>query len=763
MKIKNTVLVFLLISFFSLSAQDLYDINNITVIELTFEQSNWDALMDSYYAAGNDERLLGSAVINGEPFDSVGVKYKGNSTYSSNNAKNPLNISLDYMIDQNYDGFETLKLSNGKKDPSFVREVLSYEIVRKYMKAPLSNYAKVYINGNYYGLFSSSEAINKDFMDDRLFVDTDNTRFKCNPSNTNNGGSSLEYQGADSSSYYQYYELKSDAGWQDMIEFTYALKYTPENIEQYIDIDHAIWMLAFNNVTVNLDSYTGAFRQNYYMIKDDNDRFIPVIWDLNESLGAFESTGEASTGSGPGGNRPGADFGGSTTTSLDEMDLFLHEDDASYPLLQLVFDNDRYRKMYVAHCKTILEENFANGWYAAKADSLQDIIYDEVVADPNAYYSTYQFTGNINSTQDGVTGITQLMSSRISYLQGLTEFNYSTPAISDITAPEAPEPFTEVTVTAAVTNATYVQVAYRHSKDEAFTKVEMYDDGEHADGVAGDGVYGASFEVDESNTHYYFYADNANAGIFSPLRAEKEYYKISAEAAVAIDDDVVINELLASNTETASDEMDEFDDWVELYNNSSSDVSLKGYYLSDDDEDIMQWAFPDTVIKAKDYLIIWADKDEEQGAMHAGFKLSASGESVHLINANLEIVNTAEFSEQTTDVSFARNPNGTGDFYLQGPTFGFNNEDTQYQAGIEDVGADFQIYPNPVQNTLYIKTSGELIKNIEVYNTLGQRSNAAVSETSDMINIDMSPLKAGIYLLVLETESGMARYTLLKE
>ena len=88
--------IILLLSICSLTnAQDLYDINTINVIELTFQESNWDYLLDQLYAAGDEERLMGTAVVNGIPFDSVGVRYKGNSSYSSRNTKNPLNIKLD--------------------------------------------------------------------------------------------------------------------------------------------------------------------------------------------------------------------------------------------------------------------------------------------------------------------------------------------------------------------------------------------------------------------------------------------------------------------------------------------------------------------------------------------------------------------------------------------------------------------------------------------------------------------------------------------
>ena len=42
----------------------------------------------------------------------------------------------------------------------------------------------------------------------------------------------------------------------------------PPVAEKVLDVDRALWMLAFNNVLVNLDSYSGAFRQNYYLYHD---------------------------------------------------------------------------------------------------------------------------------------------------------------------------------------------------------------------------------------------------------------------------------------------------------------------------------------------------------------------------------------------------------------------------------------------------------------------------------------------------------------
>jgi spore coat protein CotH len=135
----NKFIMFFLGSFVlinSINSQDFYDINTINTIEITFSESNWDYLLDQLVAEGNEERLIGTVEINGEVFDSVGVRYKGNSSYTANQVKNPLNIKLDHIIDdQLIEGYGTLKLANAFKDPSFIREVLSYEIAREYFPA----------------------------------------------------------------------------------------------------------------------------------------------------------------------------------------------------------------------------------------------------------------------------------------------------------------------------------------------------------------------------------------------------------------------------------------------------------------------------------------------------------------------------------------------------------------------------------------------------------------------------------------------------
>ena len=73
-------------------SQSFYDLNTIQTIKITFAESNWDQLLDDEKATTEEYIMAQSVEINGSVFDSVGVKYKGNSTYKSNQVKNPFHI-----------------------------------------------------------------------------------------------------------------------------------------------------------------------------------------------------------------------------------------------------------------------------------------------------------------------------------------------------------------------------------------------------------------------------------------------------------------------------------------------------------------------------------------------------------------------------------------------------------------------------------------------------------------------------------------------
>lgn len=137
--VKLGLTFFFICSMQTIQAQaPLYEINTLQKIEVYFSNPNWDYKLDSLKNLDAGSLMADWVKINGIQYDSVGVKYKGNSSYDSTKIKNPLHITLDKYKNQNYQGYKDIKLSNGYSDPSMIREVLGYSILGNYMDCPKS-------------------------------------------------------------------------------------------------------------------------------------------------------------------------------------------------------------------------------------------------------------------------------------------------------------------------------------------------------------------------------------------------------------------------------------------------------------------------------------------------------------------------------------------------------------------------------------------------------------------------------------------------
>ncbi|MEN6635979.1 MAG: lamin tail domain-containing protein [Clostridiaceae bacterium] len=88
-------------------------------------------------------------------------------------------------------------------------------------------------------------------------------------------------------------------------------------------------------------------------------------------------------------------------------------------------------------------------------------------------------------------------------------------------------------------------------------------------------------------------------------------------------DPVHINEVLKYNTLSAIDADGDREEWVELKNFSSEAVSLLGYFLSDNPDDLYKWALPDMTLQPGECKIIFlSGKNRTNTELHANFSLS---------------------------------------------------------------------------------------------------------------------------------------------
>ncbi len=226
---------------------------------------------------------------------------------------------------------------------------------------------------------------------------------------------------------------------------------------------------------------------------------------------------------------------------------------------------------------------------------------------------------------------------------------------------------------------------------------------------------------------------------------------------------LVINEFMASNDSLSgiSDPDGGFSDWVELYNNGNSTISLSDVHLSNEPSFLRKWAFPDDVeIAANDYLIIWCDKDVQEDELHAVFNLTALGDDLILSHADGTILDAHAFGPQSTNSTEARTPNGTGDFEeTDSPTFGENNDGM----GINVLRASYAFSAIPNPSTDKIRINIENLKedaNWQLFDLHGRIIQDGIVHSS--FDIRMNGLPKGMYQLRILIGSDILQQKILK-
>lgn len=743
----RTLLVGLTVFTWSKSwSQYLFDPTIIHEIRIDFYDANWDYLLDSMATANNGTgsgtgRILADVTIDGSFYDSCGVRYKGNSSMDPNSDKNPFNIDLNYVkAGQEHQGKDKIKLANQYADPSMIREVLTYELANQYMDCPKACFTKLYINNGYRGIYTNTESIDNEFLKE-FYGSSKNSFFKCDPNSFDIWGdnSNLSYQ-TDSMAYDTLYDMKSLYGLADIQALCYELAYNPQNINSLLDLDRVMWFLAFSSAVVHNDGYT-AFAHNYYIYKMDNGSWSVILWDVNMAFGGLPWDG---TG-----------VWAMSSTDMQEQDPLIHIGSATRPLIANLLTIPQLQKIYFAHYRTIIEENVANDYYFQRAQWWHDLIDPDVPNEPYPFYTYQEFIDNM--TQDIGNwlnlraGLQNLMSNRLVYLNSLQEMNYVQPYITNVTAPVEPDPFTTVTITADVILETGVWLGYRHSQFDRFTKTQMFDDGLHNDGAAGDDIYGAEIALSGSDVQYYIFAENNEAARFYPARAEYEFLTLSPKKGL------VINELCADNATIANDQVGEYEDWIELYNNSDDPITLSNYFLSDEPWNLFKWSMPNHTINPGEYYIVWADEEPGDGSNHANFKLGTGGETLILSTPVDSVIDIIEYPAQYTDITYGRLPNGTGPFDYLYPTINAENSTAVGQE--ESSTFDMTVYPNPAGDFAYIRIEKEVQTIAHLFDING-RLIQSQNFNGTQLKLDVSELPSGTYIIKLE--SGQAEKLIIR-
>ncbi|HLF63391.1 MAG TPA: CotH kinase family protein [Saprospiraceae bacterium] len=401
------------ISISTLSGQDIFS-EELLEIHLEFEDANWREVLLNARNTGDNRRLAARVTINNTTYPDVQVRFKGNSSFygavKAGLKKIPLNLKAP---DEHpfAGGYETLKLANNYRDPSAVRELLAYQIASDYVPVPQSTYAIVYVKDEYLGVYTATEGVTAS-MSNRYFCGTKKGLVQGEPDFkrstptgcTRGNYSSLEYLGDHPHCYAGLYEVKDTSEWQHLIRLARVLNDSSEMLEEVLDVHMALWMHAINNVLVNLDSYLGFFCHNYYLYRDYNDIYHPLLWDLNLAFGGFHVLKE------------GVDVDFATLSPIVHERYNLK----NRPLITELLKDRLYRRLYFSMMRTIIDEWFANGRYLEVAEILQNRIRPYIGMENGTFYNTTDFERNLSvavkAGARSVPGIEELMIARVDYL-----------------------------------------------------------------------------------------------------------------------------------------------------------------------------------------------------------------------------------------------------------------------------------------------------------------------------------------------------------
>ncbi|MDR1569386.1 MAG: lamin tail domain-containing protein [Oscillospiraceae bacterium] len=118
-----------------------------------------------------------------------------------------------------------------------------------------------------------------------------------------------------------------------------------------------------------------------------------------------------------------------------------------------------------------------------------------------------------------------------------------------------------------------------------------------------------------------------------------------------------LNEIMAANGQTLYDADGDASDWIELYNGGGTAIDLSGYALSDDTTSIVKWRFPQGAViqPYSTYIAFASGKAAVIGDFpHTNFKLASNHGVVILSDLGGRVVDSTEYDNLKTDVSWAR-------------------------------------------------------------------------------------------------------------
>ena len=271
----------------------LFEKGRLNDIQISME--NWDdffeqtmtkeySWMDELVSKTPKEYDACNVIINGEEVDNVGIRAKGILTLrtAANTEYNKFSLVLKFnkfTDKQKYHDLRMLDLNSNLFDATSMKDAVTYDMCRYIgLPAPLCNYAKVSVNGEYYGCYLAVEPVDKDFCK-RNFGKDYGSLYKA-----------LHNLNYEPLGLHRYKYIKDMVKIQNssFSSVKSALKsvHKKRDMDEHVDIDAVLKYMAVQTMVVNMDGLTGDITHNYYLYESDG-KISLIPWDYDMAFGGM--------------------------------------------------------------------------------------------------------------------------------------------------------------------------------------------------------------------------------------------------------------------------------------------------------------------------------------------------------------------------------------------------------------------------------------------------------------------------------------------
>ncbi len=283
----------------------LFDTSEVLGVNIVIDETQWADMLQN---AIEEEYYQCDVEIAGKTFYRVGIRPKGNTSLSaivSDPDTDRYSFKLkfnEYVDGQTCFGLDELILNNNYADATNMKEALIYDLFAfAGADASLYNYAKISVNGEYWGIYLALEAVNDSFLL-RNYGTQSGSLYKpenemMGGSGGSVGGADLNYSDDDLDSYSTIWDGEvSKTTASDHKRVVTALKniFAATDLEEYMDIDNLLRYMAVHVFSVNDDSLSGNMAHNYYLY-ESKGKLNLIPWDYNLSFGGMGRNADAAS------------------------------------------------------------------------------------------------------------------------------------------------------------------------------------------------------------------------------------------------------------------------------------------------------------------------------------------------------------------------------------------------------------------------------------------------------------------------------------